>query len=438
MLAGSSKRKVGVLVQQSSLILTRSPALALRPTPTPMNPETSPAEIQSAPPPLAPGGKGHHFSGRQIAIVASIILAILLVATAFVCATWGFFWEGAAVRKWQIVPFSLSALFVPTTIIGMRQSDPVVRFLYRISSVWLGVLSFCVVAAGACWLLLGIVKLAGLGISPRAIAAPLFAIAAAVSIYGILNASRIRISRINVELPNLPETWRERRAALVTDLHLGNLNGAGFAGHVASRLQRLGADVVFIVGDLFDGTQSDLGRLAAPLKRLRAPFGVYFVTGNHEEFTNRQRYTEVVEQLGIRVLNNEKVTIEDVQVVGVHDGETGEPDFFRQILERAELDPERPSILLAHQPANLPIAEEAGISLQLSGHTHRGQFWPWTLIALQVYGRFAYGLNRFGKLVVYTSSGVGTWGPPLRVGTKPEIVLLRFVSGKKSGGVRTS
>ncbi|HEY5892461.1 MAG TPA: metallophosphoesterase [Chthoniobacterales bacterium] len=392
-----------------------------------MNPETSPADIESAPPPLAPGGRGHRLSGRQIAIFATIILAILLTATTFVCTTWGFFWQGAAVRKWQIVPFLLSVLFVPTTIIGLRRSDPVLRFLYRISSVWVGVLSFCVFAAAASWIVLGIVNLAGLDISRRAIGAPLFAIVALLSIYGIVNASRIRIRRIDVELPNLPEAWRERRAALVTDLHLGNLNGAHFAAHVVSRIQRLGPDVVFISGDLFDGTQTHLDRLAAPLKRLRAPLGVYFVTGNHEEFTNREQYTKVVEQLGIRVLNNEKVAIENVQVVGVHDGEASEPELFRYFLKSADLDPDRPSILLAHQPANLRIAEEAGISLQLSGHTHRGQFWPWTLIASRVYGRFAYGLNRVGNLMVYTSSGVGTWGPPLRIGTQPEIVLLRFL-----------
>jgi hypothetical protein len=112
--------------------------------------------------------------------------------------------------------------------------------------------------------------------------------------------------------------------------------------------------------------------------------------------------------------------------VGVHDGEAGEPQAFRASLRQAKLDGGRASILLAHQPSSLAIAEEEGISLQLSGHTHGGQIWPWTRMAARVHGRFNHGLNRFGKLLVYTSSGAGTWGVPMRVGTKSEIVLIRL------------
>ena len=126
------------------------------------------------------------------------------------------------------------------------------------------------------------------------------------------------------------------------------------------------------------------------------------------------------------MLHTEKVDVAGLQIVGVHDSEAGQPEILRQILRRAELDPQRPSILLAHRPVNLAVAEAEGVSLQLSGHTHSGQFWPWNLVVARIYGQFAYGLGRLGRLLVYTSSGVGTWGPPLRVGTKAEIVLIRF------------
>jgi len=153
---------------------------------------------------------------------------------------------------------------------------------------------------------------------------------------------------------------------------------------------------------------------------------MYFVSGNHEEFTNRNMFLDAIGNTGIQVLNNEKVDVHGLQIVGVHDGEAGDPQTLRAILQSTQLNSRRPSILLAHQPSNLVTAAEAGISLQLSGHTHGGQIWPWSWVAALVHGRFNYGLNRLSELQVFTSSGVGTWGMPMRVGTKSEIALIRF------------
>jgi len=115
-----------------------------------------------------------------------------------------------------------------------------------------------------------------------------------------------------------------------------------------------------------------------------------------------------------------------LQIVGVHDSEAEDAAVLRAILRGVRLDSQLPSVLLAHRPVNLVVAREEGISLQLSGHTHQGQLWPWNLLVARIYGPFAYGLHRLGALQIYTSSGAGTWGPPLRVGTKSEIVLLRL------------
>ena len=185
-------------------------------------------------------------------------------------------------------------------------------------------------------------------------------------------------------------------------------------------------DVVFISGDLFDGTQVDARRLVAPWKQLRPKFGSYFVTGNHEEFSDPRRYLEAIEGSGIRVLRNEKVNLDGLQVVGVPYHDTGDPKRLESVLEEAGLDRGRASVLLAHVPHRLPIAEKQGISLQLSGHTHGGQMWPFTWFTWRIFGDYTYGLKKFGQLFVYTSSGAGTWGPPMRVCTQPEIVLISF------------
>jgi predicted MPP superfamily phosphohydrolase len=262
---------------------------------------------------------------------------------------------------------------------------------------------------------------------PRSsIAAVLFGLAAVATIYGLINAARLRTTRITVKLPNLPEAWQGRTAALVTDLHLGPLSGPDFLRRVLARLRTLQPAAVFISGDMFDGPTLGLDALVAPWREFSAPKGIFYVTGNHDEFAERSLYLEPVRHAGIRVLNNEKVSLDGLQIVGVHDSEASNPAELRSILHQAQIDPQQPSILLAHRPVNLSVAEDEGISLQLSGHTHHGQVWPWNLLVSRIYGRFAYGLSRLGKMLVYTSSGAGTWGPPLRVGTKSEIVLIKF------------
>ena len=152
------------------------------------------------------------------------------------------------------------------------------------------------------------------------------------------------------------------------------------------------------------------------------------MTGNHDEFSERSLYLASVQRVGIRVLDNESLSIEGLQVVGVHDSEAGDPAKLREILRHAQIDRQHPSILLAHRPMNLGVPEAEGISLQLSGHTHHGQMWPWNLLVSQIYGRAAAGLSRWGQMQLYTSNGTGTWGPSLRVGTKSEIVLILLES----------
>jgi len=152
---------------------------------------------------------------------------------------------------------------------------------------------------------------------------------------------------------------------------------------------------------------------------------VYFVAGNHEQFGDDSKYLHAIAAAGVRVLSNEKVEVDGLQIVGVpyrnaHDGQ------FASVLRSVRLDCDRASILLTHAPDHPEIAEAAGVSLQLSGHTHLGQFIPWSWMARRIYRQFVYGLSRIGKMQVFTSSGAGTWGPPLRLGSNPEIVVLQF------------
>jgi predicted MPP superfamily phosphohydrolase len=365
----------------------------------------------------------------RIAVVITIVQSILLLGHWFLYEMWTIFREAPdppGFPTLQVTLAVLSVSFVAASLLAFRYFHILVRVFYTISAVWLGAFSFFFLAACSCWVVYATATLFGLPAERSLIAAVLFGLAILASLYGLINAARPRVTRVAAKLPNLPESWRGRVAALVSDTHLGHVRSYGFVRRIVAMLTRLKPDVVFIPGDLYDGTAADLDRLAEPWAKLSPPLGAYFVTGNHEEFTSRRKYLDAVTRAGVRVLNNEKVTLDGLQIVGVHHTDSIDPQTFRSILQRAALDHDRPSILLNHVPHHLPIAEGEGISLQLSGHTHGGQFFPYTWIVSRIYGRYAYGLQRFGNLAIYTSSGAGTWGPPMRVGSKPEIVLIRF------------
>jgi predicted MPP superfamily phosphohydrolase len=331
---------------------------------------------------------------------------------------------GALWIKMALGLFSVS--FVAASLLAYRYTNATLRAFYRVSAVWLGLLSFLVLAAVSGWAIFGVGQLAGLHVNFHRTVKLLFAAAAVAGLYGVINASWTRITRTTVRLANLPAAWRGRRAALITDLHLGHVRNGSFLRRMVAKILREDPDAIFIAGDLYDGTAIDAGRAAQPLNELVAPQGVYFVAGNHEQFGDDSKYLRAIAAAGVRVLTNEKVEADGLQIIGVPYRNATQHGHLASALHGVHLDRDRASILLTHAPDYPEIAEAAGISLQLSGHTHLGQFIPWSWMARRIYRQFVYGLSRIGKMQVFTSSGAGTWGPPLRLGSNPEIVILEF------------
>ena len=358
-----------------------------------------------------------------------LMQAFLTLAHWFIYHTWIAFWVPLGPSATWALGISLLALsmsFIVAALLGFYFTNPLVSLVYKIAAIWLGMLNFFFWAACLCWLSAAGLRLAGIAPNRPLIAGVFFSLALAVDVYGLLNARWIRVRRVDVALPGLPDSWRGRTALLLSDLHLGNVNGPRFCRRVVAMAARLRPDIIFIPGDLFDGTRADPNKLAAPLKELSAPFGVYFTTGNHEEFGSAAHYSDALTRTGFRVLANEKVTVDGLHILGVPYHDSTFPIRLRTTLEQLRPANGEASILLNHMPSRLPIVEQAGVSLQVSGHTHGGQLIPFNWFTRRVFGKFTYGLQRFGALQVYTSSGAGTWGPPMRVGTHPEMVLLRF------------
>lgn len=366
---------------------------------------------------------------RRIAGFVVAIQSLLFIGHWFVYETWMRFSAPATsgqTRALQVAMALLSVSFVASSLLAFRYRNYFVRALYTLSAAWTGTLNYLALAAAACWIAYAGALAVHAPINRATIGAVSFAVAAMVSLYGIFNARLVRVKRISVKLPGLPGAWRGRTAALVTDVHLGHVRGRNFMARIINLIRRQNPDIVFISGDLFDGGNADAEEMTSPWRGFTAALGTYFVTGNHEGFTNQEIFLDAVESAGIRALRSELVEVDGLQIAGVNYRDSVNAERYRAVLEDLEIDRDRPCVLLLHVPHGMALAEQSGVSLQLSGHTHGGQLFPFTWFTRRVFGAYTYGLRKFGAMSVYTSSGAGTWGPPLRVGTRPEIVLVQF------------
>jgi uncharacterized protein len=237
------------------------------------------------------------------------------------------------------------------------------------------------------------------------------------------------VTELAVRIPKLPKALEGLSIVQLTDIHVGHFIQRKFMDELVRRANALEPDLIAITGDLVDGDVPTLGGAVAALGNLRARFGRFFVTGNHDYSSGDEAWAAYLETLDIQVLRNRHVSIGDaggsLDLVGVDDwsgrrrGKQGY-DLDRALAGR---NPDRAAVLLAHQPANFRVAAEKGVDLQLSGHTHGGQFLPATLFIGLAWEHSA-GLYRHGDSHIYVSRGCGFWGPPLRVGSPPELVKL--------------
>ncbi|MEV8514925.1 metallophosphoesterase [Dactylosporangium sp. NPDC051484] len=263
-----------------------------------------------------------------------------------------------------------------------------------------------------------------LGRSLAATAGVLSASTVGVGVFQAMAAPDLK--RVPIQLPKLPASMNGFRIALVSDIHLGPLLGRGHTERIVRMINSVDADLVAIVGDLVDGSVAQLGAAAEPLQDLRARHGSFFVTGNHEYFSDYQEWVDEVNSLGVRVLRNERVDVQGLDLAGVNDlngTAVGDgPDFGKALDGR---DAARPVVLLAHQPVQAHEAARHGVDLQLSGHTHGGQMVPFNLL-VGLQQPVVAGLGNVDGTQVYVTRGAGFWGPPVRFGAPPDISVIEL------------
>jgi predicted MPP superfamily phosphohydrolase len=266
-----------------------------------------------------------------------------------------------------------------------------------------------------------------------AAAVPLLALL--FSVVGLVNARRsAKVVDVDIPLANLPAALHGFTIVQISDIHMGPTIKRDYLDAIVDSVNGLNADMIAVTGDLVDGSVRQLAAHTEPLSRLSSRHGTYFVTGNHEYYSGVNAWVVELRRLGLCVLMNEHVVLESsgasLLVAGVTDYSAHHYDLAHAS------DPQRAlagapasvhvKILLAHQPRSAASAERAGFHLQLSGHTHGGQFWPWNFF-VRLQQPFTAGLNRLNDLWVYTSRGTGYWGPPKRFGAPSEITRLRLV-----------
>src|SRR6185437_13373243 len=321
-----------------------------------------------------------------------------------------------------VVQGVLAAGFIGMMVLGSYYYNWFTRITYTLLATWMGAFGNLFFASVLYGLVVIVASLLKFTIPYQTLGLSIFAAAVLVSVYGIWHAKQIKVARYSVTLPNLPAEWKNKKALWISDLHLGQIHGPKFAAKVAKAVNAQKADIIFVGGDMYDGTGApDPYDLAKPLESMQAPWGVFYITGNHEEFGDNSGFIHSANAVGMHVLMDEMVNVHGLTIVGVDYAHANDAGRFREILSAQDLQENTPSILLKHEPNNLQIAEEAGVSLQISGHTHYGQQWPFGYLAQLSYKGYAYGLKNHGKMQQLTSSGIGTWGPPVRVGSNAEI-----------------
>ena len=304
---------------------------------------------------------------------------------------------------------------------------------------WAGVVYYLLLGTVAIALVTGATRLVRrIRSGPGAGGAPTRWVAAATAVvtlgslgvvgYGIGEASTPRIVETTAHIDGLPASFDGAKLVLVTDVHAGPARGAGFVRKVVDLVREQKPDVVVLGGDLTDGTVSFVGSDLDALRDLRAPLGVYAVSGNHEYYVDDGgTWLDQWETLGVRTLRNQRVELRRgdgvIDLAGVYDATAPQPYLPDYRAALGGRDRSRPVILAAHQPLQAFDAAEYGVDVQLSGHTHDGQMWPNTyLVGLQQ--PVTAGWGEVDGVQVYVTRGAGAWGPPVRVAAPPEITVM--------------
>lgn len=361
-------------------------------------------------------------------IILGSLLSTIIGSVIYLANRFGVFFQTFDM-KYNYMLFSAVILFSSVGGIALVNSiSKIGSITYILASVLLGFLLYLLLST----ILIDVINLA---IKLKPIQQGIFTLLLAiiVSTYGIWNAYNLKITEISIPINGLE---RSVKALHLTDTHIGHFRGASNLQKIVDEINNQNVDVVFFTGDLLDSRIQLNPESMDPLRSLNAP--IYFVEGNHDLYTGVDSIKSYLNEIGVNVLQNEITRWNELQIIGLnhmladgnsfdmHAAQNGKT--VQSVLAELQIDKNIPTVLLHHGPSGIKYAEKAGVDLYLAGHTHGGQLWPFTIFSNYIF-EVNRGFHKFSTTNVYVSEGTGTFGPPMRIGTKSEMTVINLIPG---------
>lgn len=327
-----------------------------------------------------------------------------------------------------VLGFILILLFISAVLSSYlihKKDNFFSRCYYFVSATWVGILINFLLAFVASILLKFL--LPNIFIDNSYVLYLSLAITLILSVYGLINAFNPKINNYEVEIKDLPSYWENKTIVQISDVHIGPIYREKFFSSVIKKINKLEPEAVFITGDFFDGMESDFSWLHHPLSKIKTKKGIYYSFGNHDLYLGFNKVTKLLRGGPAIVLDNKMKVVEGLQIIGINYSFNKDFDLYKAILNQVSYDKLKPSILLFHEPKNVKLAKDAGINLQLSGHTHDGQLFPFNFVAKFAYKGYNVGLFKKGTFSLIVNRGLGTWGPPMRTVGRGEISKIKLI-----------
>lgn len=296
-------------------------------------------------------------------------------------------------------------------IIERVVSNNFTRIFYTLASAWMGISFYVLTFMAIYWIISFFIKIPG-----EMAGIIIIGLSAVLSGYSLLNSNYLEVKQVKIPLKGLKS---DIKAVQLSDIHIGSIRNSGYLEKVVEKTNEINPEVVFITGDMVDGSAQLHTHTFSAINRLKAP--VFFIVGNHETYEGLEEVFRVLSGVDMVILRDQMAEFSGIQIIGVE--YSFERDHMGKVLSEIGLDQNKPSIVMYHTPTELEASADAGVGLQLSGHTHAGQMLPFNYLVRLMF-RYMNGLYKYKDTYLYVSPGTGTWGPPMRLGSRCEITII--------------